>query len=80
MVAQILTKKSRRFFSAHKDKEIRMITATYEELFTFENIYKAHMRSRMCRRDKRPVVRFEMNMLSGLYDLYRRLNDGTFRF
>lgn len=57
-----------------------MITATYEELFTFENIYKAHMRSRMCRRDKRPVVRFEMNMLSGLYDLYRRLNDGTFRF
>ena len=57
-----------------------MITTTYEELFTFENLYKAHIKSRCARRTKKPIVKFEINMLSHLQDLYLRLNSGKFKF
>jgi hypothetical protein len=56
-----------------------MITVTFEEVFTFENIYKAHMRGRSCKRSKKQLVNFEMTMLAHLYDLYEKINNGTFR-
>lgn len=57
-----------------------MITKTFDELFTYDSLYKAHLKGRTCKRDKKPLVRFEMCMLSNVYDLYRRLKQGTFRF
>lgn len=57
-----------------------MITITYEELFTYRTLYRAHIRSRRCKRDKRTLVRFEMSMLAHLQDLYREISVGTFKF
>ncbi|MDE5990378.1 MAG: RNA-directed DNA polymerase [Clostridia bacterium] len=57
-----------------------MITISYEELFTFENLYKAHLKSRCARRTKKPIVKFEIDMLSHLYDIYYKLNSGKFKF
>lgn len=57
-----------------------MIECTFEETFTYEALYRAHMRGRLSKRDKTPVVRFEMNMLGNVYTLYRRLNSGKFKF
>ncbi|MCM1546356.1 MAG: RNA-directed DNA polymerase [Clostridiales bacterium] len=56
-----------------------MIDATFDEVFTFENIYRAHMRGRLAKRDKKPLVKFEAAMLGNLYEIYRKLNAGTFR-
>ncbi len=38
------------------------------------------MKGRSAKRDKRPLVRFEMIMLNHLYDVYRQLITGKFRF
>ncbi len=57
-----------------------MINITYDELFTFESIYRAHNKGRTCKRDKKPLVRFEMCMLSHLYELYFRLKSGKYKF
>ena len=56
-----------------------MINLTFDEVFTFERIYQAHMRGRCAKRDKKPLVRFETTMLQNLYDTYDRLNRGTFK-
>ncbi len=56
-----------------------MIELTYDEVFTFENIYKAHMRGRRAKRDKIPLVKFEAAMLGNLYELYRKIEAGKFR-
>lgn len=57
-----------------------MIEQTFEEVFTFQALYRAHMKGRGGKRDKKPVVRFEMSMLNHIYDLYRKLLNGKFRF
>ncbi|MCX4362344.1 MAG: RNA-directed DNA polymerase [Clostridia bacterium] len=57
-----------------------MIEKTFEELFTFEALYAAHRASRASRRSKKPIVKFETSMLERLYDLYTRLNNGTYKF
>lgn len=56
-----------------------MITITYEELFTYRALYRGHLRGRRCKRDKKPLVRFEMETLDHLYDMYDRLETGKFR-
>ncbi|MDE6411843.1 MAG: RNA-directed DNA polymerase [Clostridia bacterium] len=56
-----------------------MLTITYEELFTYENLYKAHLRGRRGKRDKKPLVRFEMEMLGNLQTMYEKLHSGTYR-
>ncbi len=56
-----------------------MIELTFDEVFTYENIYRAHMRGRMAKRDKIPLVKFEASMLGNLYEIYRRLSGGTFK-
>ncbi len=43
-----------------------MITITYEELFTYMALYNGHLRGRRCKRDKKPLVRFEMITLDPL--------------
>lgn len=57
-----------------------MITITYEELFTRDTLYKAHLQGRKCKRDKRSIVRFELTALDHLEGVYRDLARGTFRF
>ncbi len=57
-----------------------MIEVTFDEVFTYENIYRAHMRGRLAKRDKKPLVKFEAAMLGNLYEIYRKLNAGTFKF
>lgn len=56
-----------------------MIELTFDEVFTYENLYRAHMRGRMAKRDKIPLVKFESAMLGNLYDIYRKLSGGTFK-
>lgn len=56
-----------------------MIELTFDEVFTFEKVYAAHMRGRLAKRDKKPLVKFEAAMLYNLYDAYRKLQNGTFR-
>ena len=53
-----------------------MIKQTFEEVFTFEALYRAHMKGRNSKRDKKPIVRFEMNMLNHLYDIYLKIVNG----
>ena len=57
-----------------------MITKTFDELFSYDSLYRAHLKGRAGKRDKKPLVRFEMCMLNNIYDLYRRLKQGNFRF
>ncbi|MCM1219909.1 MAG: RNA-directed DNA polymerase [Lachnospiraceae bacterium] len=56
-----------------------MITITFEELFTYKNIYRAHLKGRKCKRRKRPLVRFEMATISHISDIYERLHAGKFK-
>ena len=56
-----------------------MITQTFDEIFSFEALYRAHLRGRSGKRSKRPVVRFEINMAERIYELYQKLNDGSYK-
>lgn len=58
-------------------KEGKMITITYEELFDYDKLYRGHLRGRLSKRDKKPLVRFEMNMLDNLSFLHDRIKDGN---
>ena len=55
-----------------------MIKQTFDEVFTFETLYRAHLRGRLAKRDKLPLVRFESSLLENIYKIYRSLKDGTF--
>ncbi|MDE6188930.1 MAG: hypothetical protein K2G37_01420, partial [Clostridia bacterium] len=57
-----------------------MIETTLEELFTFEALYAAHRKSRSTRRSKKPIIKFEFSMLERLYDIHKRLIEGTYKF
>jgi len=56
-----------------------MIEQKFEDVFTFEALYQGHMRGRMAKRDKKPLVRFETDMLGNIYNVYKKLNDGSFK-
>ena len=52
-----------------------MIEKSYDEVFSFKNIYKAHLRGRLAKRDKKPLVKFENYMLENLQDITTRLQN-----
>lgn len=56
-----------------------MIEKKFDEVFSYESLYAAHMRGRLAKRDKKPLVNFEMSMTSNLYGVYKRLAGGTFK-
>lgn len=56
-----------------------MIEQKFEDVFTFEALYQGHMRGRLAKRDKKPLVRFETDMLGNIYNVYKKLNDGSFK-
>lgn len=60
-------------------KEGKMITITYEELFDYDKLYRGHLRGRLSKRDKKPLVSFEMNMLDNLSFLHDRIKDGKYK-
>ena len=57
-----------------------MITQNFQDIFTYEALYRAHLKGRLCKRDKRPLVRFEMRTLQHLHGLYLKLQAGNFKF
>ena len=57
-----------------------MIEKTFSEVFTYRAICNAHARARASKRDKKPIVKFEMKTLENAYALYKRLSAGNFRF
>ena len=56
-----------------------MITQTFDEVFTFEALYRAHLKARVGKRTKKPIVRFEINTAERIYELYSRLKDGSYK-
>lgn len=56
-----------------------MIETKFEDVFTYERLYQAHMRGRLAKRDKIPLVKFEASMHENVYSLYNRLSDGTYK-
>lgn len=56
-----------------------MINKTFDEVFTYEALFQAHLRGRLAKRDKKPLVKFETAMLGNIYDIYKRLSEGKFK-
>lgn len=50
----------------------------YDELFTFENLYQAHLKARKCKRNKKDVINFELNLSQNLWSLCEALKDRTY--
>ena len=51
----------------------------YEEIISFESLYKAHLRARRCKQNKKEVIAFQNNLASNLWKLhyeikYKRYN------
>ncbi|MBE7074681.1 MAG: reverse transcriptase [Clostridiales bacterium] len=51
----------------------------FEDVFNFKNLYEAHLRARKCKRHKREVVDFEVNLAQNLTKLEKSLQDGTYK-
>ncbi len=47
----------------------------YDEIFTFENLYKAHLKCRRSKRHKPELIRFEMDLANNITKLYEKLRD-----
>ncbi|MCM1290038.1 MAG: RNA-directed DNA polymerase [Corallococcus sp.] len=56
-----------------------MITKTFDEVFTMQALYRAHVKGRLAKRDKKPIVRFELATMQNLNRLYDQLHAGTYR-
>lgn len=50
----------------------------YDELFTFENLFQAHINARKCKRNKKDVINFELNLSQNLWSLYDELNNHSY--
>lgn len=52
---------------------------TFDDVFSYENLFNAYKSARRCKRHKREVVEFELNLASNLTKLERDLKDGTYK-
>lgn len=52
---------------------------TFEQVFNFDSLYRSHLRARCCKRHKRDVVNFEINLAENLTKLTEELNNGTYK-
>lgn len=52
--------------------------SSFEEIISFENLYKAHRRARLCKRHKREVIEFELNLSENLWRLHYELKYGKY--
>ena len=51
----------------------------YEKICDFENLYKAHKRARCCKRHKKDVILFEMNLAENLWNIKNSLENRTYK-
>lgn len=56
-----------------------MIKIGFEELFTFDNLYKAHIKGRVSKRSKRPVVRYEISLSEKIKELHSQIITGKYK-
>lgn len=52
---------------------------TYKETFTYKSLYKAHLKGRLSKRDKKPLVNYELTLISNIYDLFLRMQNKTYK-
>jgi hypothetical protein len=58
-----------------------MIYKTFDEVFTYENLYKGHLKARLCKRGKKPLINFENKQIANIYEIYLRLkNGGSYKY
>lgn len=50
----------------------------YDELFTFDNLYEAHLKARKGKRSKQDVIDFELALSENLWQLYDSLHNRTY--
>lgn len=58
---------------------IKMQESTFDEIISFENLYKAHRRARLGKRHKKEVIEFEMNLSENLWQLHYDLKYGRYQ-
>lgn len=51
----------------------------YQKICDFENLYKAHKRARCCKRHKKDVILFEMNLAENLWNIKNSLENHTYK-
>lgn len=51
----------------------------YDEVFTYKNLYNAHLKARKSKRHKKDVILFEMDLNNNLYELKKKLDDRTYK-
>ncbi len=51
----------------------------WEDVISYENLYRAHRRARLCKRHKAEVINFENNLSQNLWDLHYQLKFGTYK-
>ena len=55
-----------------------MLKITFDKLFTYENVYRAHIKARCSKRAKAPIVRFEMSLISNVRKIYEEIKRGRY--
>lgn len=56
-----------------------MIEEKVEDVFTFEKLYKGHLKGRCSKRDRKSLVKFEMGTLGKIYEVYDRIQRGIYK-
>lgn len=51
----------------------------YEKICDFQSLYKAHLASRRCKRYKREVINFELNLAKNLTEIQSKLEKRTYK-
>ncbi|NCA93226.1 reverse transcriptase [bacterium] len=51
----------------------------FENIISFENLYRAHRRARLGKRHKKEVIEFEMNLSENLWALHNELKYSTYK-
>ena len=56
-----------------------MIKKSFDEIFTVENLYYTHIRGKITKKQKRPIVRYELKLLENINELYLDITSGKYR-
>ncbi|MDL2238422.1 reverse transcriptase/maturase family protein [Christensenellaceae bacterium OttesenSCG-928-K19] len=51
----------------------------FENVCDFDSLYRAHQKARLGKRHKQDVIAFEMDLANNLWNIKRRLEDGSYR-
>lgn len=76
------SKKDKRYWKRkrRREKKKKLRYKTFEEVFTFENLYEAGLKSCRNVRWKSSTIAFESNLINEIQRLYNRLHSGEYRF